>query len=273
MSSFISWEDAVAWLKSQPEMSDLVRDSYYDDPLGTAADRFYASSEWSAVRDLLADLKPQEALDIGAGRGISSYALARDGWKVTALEPDPSSVVGADAIRQFSADNGLQIMVVESTAESLPFDDQSFDLVYTRQSLHHAHDLDVFCSEVKRVLRPGGIFLATREHVIDREEDLQRFLDSHPLHNLYGGEHAYTLRRYVSALQGAGLQVTKVLATYGSEINLFPETKRSLLARIRQKYGVPIPALLYDVVVVPILNALVRTPGRLFSFMAIRPAE
>lgn len=272
MSSFVSWEDAVVWLKDQPDMRDLVRDAYYDDPLAAVAERFLESSEWLAVRALLADLKPQDALDIGAGRGISTYALARDGWKVTALEPDPSTMVGAGAIRQLCAGNSLRVEVIESSAESLPFGANSFELVYTRQSLHHASDLGLFCSEVRRVLRPGGIFLATREHVLDREEDLQQFLDSHPLHNLYGGEHAYTLGRYKTAMKGAGLQLGKILATYDSDINLFPETKRSVLARIRQKYGVPVPVSFYNGLMAPILNAIVRSPGRLFSFMATKPA-
>lgn len=267
---FISWEDAVIWLKDQSEMRDLVRDAYYDDPLAAAADRFYESSEWLAVRALLAGLKTQEALDIGAGRGISSYALAKDGWKVSALEPDPSAVVGAGAIRQLFSVSGLQVKVIESSAESLPFEDNSFELVYTRQSLHHAHDVEAFCGEVNRVLRPGGTFLATREHVIDREADLQQFLDSHPLHILYGGEHAFTLGRYKSAMQAAGLRVTKIIATYDSDINLFPETKKTVLARIRHKYGVPIPALLYGGLMAPLLNAIVSSPGRLFSFMATK---
>src|SRR6202040_1201267 len=123
--------------------------------------------------------------------GISSYALARDGWRVTALEPDPSDVVGAGAIEQLAAVSNLPIEVVRDWGETLPFADATFDLVYGRQVLHHARDLRTLCAEMGRVLKSGGTFLATREHVIFRDADLAVFLAEHPLHRLYGGENAY----------------------------------------------------------------------------------
>ena len=169
-----SWEEAVLWLRTQPDQQQLVR-CFYDDPLLDAAARYYASTEWIAVRGLLKGNRGM-ALDLGAGRGISSYALARDGWKVSALEPDPSEVVGAGAIRSLARDAKLDIGVEqENWGESLPYPDATFDLVYGRQVLHHARDLHQLCREAARVLKPGGTFVATREHVISRAEDLRIF--------------------------------------------------------------------------------------------------
>lgn len=59
--------------------------------------------------------------------------------------------------------------------------------VFARQVLHHARNLEMLCREVSRVLKPHGIFIATREHVISKPEDLARFLKKHPLHQFYGG--------------------------------------------------------------------------------------
>jgi ubiquinone/menaquinone biosynthesis C-methylase UbiE len=42
-------------------------------------------------------------------------------------------------------------------AESLPFDDSTFDVVISRYSAHHWHDVGQALREVKRVLKPGGI--------------------------------------------------------------------------------------------------------------------
>src|SRR6266542_3674307 len=107
---------------------------------------------------------PGRALDIGAGRGITSYALAREGWRANALEPDASAVVGAEAIRALAKETGVEIEVTQEWGERLPFDDASFDLVIARSTLHHARDLRELCREAARVLRPGGAFIAAREH-------------------------------------------------------------------------------------------------------------
>ena len=83
-----------------------------------------------------------KALDVGAGRGIASYALAREGFQVTSLEPDPSAIVGAGAIRALAAEAALPISVVEEFSERLPFVDGAFDVVFARAVLHHTRDLE-----------------------------------------------------------------------------------------------------------------------------------
>ena len=195
---FSSWEEAVLWLLDQPDRNDLVEACYYDRPPLEAARRFWRSEEWVKLRQYIPPGKGR-ALDVGAGMGVASFALASDGWRTTALEPDGSELVGAGAIRTLSQESGLDIDVVEEWGEQLPFSDGSFELVHARQVLHHARDLPLFCKELFRVLSPGGRLVATREHVISSQTQLPSFLDGHPLHKLYGGENAFTLRQYLFA--------------------------------------------------------------------------
>jgi len=261
----LTWEEAVLWLRQQPDKAELVRDCFFDDPLNAAAERYYKSTEWQAVRKLLPN-PLGKALDLGAGRGISSYALAKEGWQVVALEPDKSAVVGAGAVRALALESGLPISVVEEWGESLLFPDESFDLVHCRQVLHHAHDLGKLCREICRVLKKGGMLIATREHVISKHEDLKKFLEVHPLHHLYGGEHAYLLKEYKSAITRAGIRLIHILNPFQSDINLYPDTINGLKVHLAKRMMFPWPQLIPNLLLT-ILGSVIKTPGRIYTFI------
>lgn len=245
----MTWEESVLWLRNQKGQEDLVRACFFDDPLAKAAKRYWKSSEWHAIRKYLPQ-KAGKALDLGAGRGIASFALAKDGWEVCALEPDQSDFVGSGAIKNLAKETGLKIKVFEEWGEKLPFENNSFDLVFVRQALHHARNLNELCKEIGRILKKGGLLIAVREHVISKKEDLPIFLASHPLHKFYGGENAFLLSEYEKAIKDAGIKLTYVINPLESDINLFPK-KNKYIPQIIMKF----------------LGNLVNHPGRIYSFI------
>lgn len=273
----ISWEESVELIRRDPACQKLVIDSFFDEPVTSAAERFYNSSEWEAARELIAGFFPgnyepykMKAIDIGAGRGIASYALARDGWNVTALEPDPGDSVGSGAIQRMIAGLGVKnISVSDGRGESLDFADGEFDLVYMRQAMHHAADLEKFCREAARVLKPGGVFIAAREHVLTRKTDLQKFLDAHPLHRHYGGENAHTAAEYVAAMEKAGIGRIRIIKTYDSDVNLYPDSLESLKGRLAARIGFAPPYILFEAAV-KVINFFHNSPGRLYTFTGVR---
>jgi ubiquinone/menaquinone biosynthesis C-methylase UbiE len=96
-----------------------------------------------------------DALEIGAGTGYFSLNLlqARAIERATATDISP----GMLAILDENAERlGLEVRTAAAEAETLPFGDESFDLVFGHAVLHHIPDLGQAFSEFHRVLRPGG---------------------------------------------------------------------------------------------------------------------
>lgn len=273
-------EDAIRQLADSPDTSALVHLVYADGDVMHAALRFARGEEFQAVASwatCAGTTPPARVLDLGAGRGIASLAWALRGYEVTALEPDPSELVGAGAIRQLVEVTGVPITVVEAMGERLPFANGSFDLVYVRQTMHHASDLQQMCNEIARVLKPRGVCIATREHVVSNKTQLSKFLANHPVHRLAGGEMAYSLRHYKAAFRNAGLRLSGVFGPFQSPANYYPNSTaevrlRAANAAVRllgRRVGAFVDGVpLYYRIWTYLASALNRDPGRLYSFVA-----
>jgi tocopherol O-methyltransferase len=99
---------------------------------------------------------PQTILDVGCGIGGSSLYLAQKfGAKVTGITLSP---VQADRAKERSRSAGLESQAVFQVANALdmPFDDNSFDLLWSLESGEHMPDKAKFLQECYRVLKPGG---------------------------------------------------------------------------------------------------------------------
>ncbi len=96
-------------------------------------------------------------LDVGCGAGHASFTAAPQVSQVTAydLSEGMLAVVAKEAEKR-----GLSnITCAQGPAEILPFGDNSFDVVISRYSAHHWHDMQAALMEIRRVLKPGGRFI------------------------------------------------------------------------------------------------------------------
>lgn len=110
-------------------------------------------NKWILKR--MQDMKDSHLLDIGVGLGESSVYFAKKGAQVTATDLSPGMVDFAIRLGRF---HGVEIVGRVSPAEKLSFDSNSFDFVYSANTLHHVEDRLSFLQEIHRVLKPGGHF-------------------------------------------------------------------------------------------------------------------
>lgn len=98
-----------------------------------------------------------DALEIGSGTGYFSLNLVQLGVieRLTATDISPGMLKRLAATAE--ALGIEEVRTVSTEAEALPFEDESFDLVFGHAVLHHIPDLDRAFAEFRRVLRPGGM--------------------------------------------------------------------------------------------------------------------
>lgn len=106
------------------------------------------------LAQLLEGCSEARLLDVGCGAGHASFTAAARVAQVVAYDLSAQML---DVVGKAAAEKGLgNVQVQQGVAERLPFDDASFDVVISRYSAHHWHDVGQALREVKRVLKPGG---------------------------------------------------------------------------------------------------------------------
>lgn len=87
----------------------------------------------------------RDALDLGCGDGFWTEKLQAQGWNVVAID----AAVEYNDARVVDINHGL------------PFADNSFDLVLSLEVIAYLHNPEFIITEIKRVLRPGGVYIIT----------------------------------------------------------------------------------------------------------------
>jgi len=108
-------------------------------------------------------------VDAGCGDGEECVQLAtRFGFSVLGIDPVPYHIELARAASRASP--GLRLQFEVGTAEAIPADDDSLDLVWIREVLYHLRSLETAFTECFRVLRSGGRVLIYHNFGSDQKE-------------------------------------------------------------------------------------------------------
>ena len=127
-------------------------------------------SHWILFDEILKDRLRASCLEVGAGRGSISSYFSDHGTCCTLL--DTSSEILKIAEQIFKT-NGHKAKYMEGNALSLPFPDNSFDVVVSIGLLEHFEDINRVIEEQVRVLNPHGTFLGYI--VPERADNVQRY--------------------------------------------------------------------------------------------------
>ena len=109
------------------------------------------------------DIKEDDIiLDVGCGGGINLKRMAQKAKKVYGVDYSLESVNLSREVNEDNIKKG-KVEVMEGNVQSLPFDDNTFDIVTAFETVYFWPDIKNSFGEVKRVLKPGGIFLIGME--------------------------------------------------------------------------------------------------------------
>ncbi len=139
-------------------------------------------------------------LDIGCGGGMNINRMAESAKKVYGIDYSIESVNLSKEVNHDLIDQG-KVEIFEGNVSNLPFEDNSFDIVTAFETVYFWPEIEKSFAEVKRVLKPGGMFLIGCESngannlamkffdkVIDmnlyEDKDLFGFLDNNDFKNI-----------------------------------------------------------------------------------------
>ena len=159
----------------------------------------------------LTDLKETKVLDVGCGLGMSMDYFIGQGAQVLGVDITPQTVKAANL-------KGLR--AIEADARSLPYKNNSFDIVYSIGVIEHFQQTQMALEEQVRVCKPGGIVIAVVPNLLTPYSigmvvfELLSFRAHHGLLITYG--KSFSRSHFKNMFRKAGCKNVIIQPYYGS---------------------------------------------------------
>jgi len=129
--------------------------------------------EFLTFFEMLPKKKYVKILELGCGIGYYSAFLSKISDEVIATDLETIDPLthspGLQITRDFLTDLGMtNVVVMHASAEDLPFEDNTFDLVFSSHVIEHVPNVNKAIHEINRVLKPGGINFCVVPTTTDR---------------------------------------------------------------------------------------------------------
>jgi SAM-dependent methyltransferase len=169
---------------------------------------------------VLGDLDGLDAVELGCGTAYFSAWLARRGARVVGVDVTPAQL---ETARRCMVETGIEVELLEASAEDVPLPDASFDLALSEHGASTWCDPYRWIPEAARLLRPGGrlvfchstpFFFPHLPEVGDPSRELQR-----PYFGMHrfqwtpedGIEFQLTYGGWIDVLRGAGFEIERLV--------------------------------------------------------------
>ena len=165
-------KDAAALRHLQRKRRDKTR-AYFDELAGRFGKDYVPGRSWKGLAEALLKVTNHGVVaDLGAGEGTLAQMLARQADRVIAVDLSPKMVeFGRELARRHDLQN-LEYRVGD--IEGPPLEDESIDLAFLSQALHHAGNPQQALEQSFRVLKPGGklVVLDLLQHNFEEAREL-----------------------------------------------------------------------------------------------------
>ncbi|MFH2022507.1 MAG: class I SAM-dependent methyltransferase [Patescibacteria group bacterium] len=102
------------------------------------------------------NLKNKKILELGAGSGSDIVYLAKKGAVAYALDFSQKSL---DSIKYWAKKKKVKVTAIKGDIQKLPFDANTFDLVYSVGLMEHFQNTQPLLKQQMRIIRPGGFLI------------------------------------------------------------------------------------------------------------------
>lgn len=153
-----------------------------------------------------------QVLDLGTGSGFLAFPLAErfPESQITGLDILPQTL--ARDAEKARAQNISNLHFICYDGMSLPFEDDTFDVIVSRYCMHHFPEIEKTFGEIARVLKLDGQFFISDP--TPNEDDFQRFVDTYMQMKDDGHNKFYTKDEFVRLAENAGLKLESSFDTH-----------------------------------------------------------
>lgn len=148
----------------------------------------------------------KDVLEIGCNNGYGTVIVAAQSRSTIGVDVSPAAIESA---QRNNARPNIQYRTIDGLR--LPFEDAQFDLVISFQVIEHISDVGRYLSEMRRVLRPGGIALLTTPNATIRLNPGMKPWNEFHVHEYTADEVRALLEQHFDSVEIRGLFATPVL--------------------------------------------------------------